>query len=51
MRAASHDIKAQLRKARQIRASFRNDPVKARQWLIKIGVLTKSGKQLVAQYR
>jgi len=47
----AEDIRKQLEIARQDRRSFQNDPRKARKWLIRMGVLDKSGKRLARRYR
>jgi hypothetical protein len=47
----TEDIRKQLAIARQDRRSFKNDPRKARKWLIRMGVLDKSGKRLARRYR
>lgn len=47
----AEDIRKQLEIARRDRRSFQNDPQKARKWLIRMGVLDKSGKRLARRYR
>jgi hypothetical protein len=49
--AGIQDIDALLKALRAERESFKDDPAKARQWLIRIGILTKNGKKLARQYR
>lgn len=36
---------------KRMREETRGNPAKARQWLIRIGILDKSGKRLAKRYR
>ena len=53
MRAATvkQDVKVQLEAFRRIGRSFKEDPKNARRWLIRMGILDKSGKTLASRYR
>ena len=51
MTTVRQDIDAFLKASREARRSFLKSPEKARQWLIRMGILTKDGKKLVRRYR
>ena len=45
------DIQAFLEASRRMRKSFLKSPKAARQWFIRMGILTKDGKRLAKRYR
>jgi hypothetical protein len=49
--AISEDVNQQLRAFRKARKSFKGSPAKARSWLIRMGILDKSGTRLAKKYR
>ncbi len=40
-----------IKASRQVRASFKGNPKKAREYLIRIGYLDKTGKKIAKRYR
>jgi hypothetical protein len=44
-------VKEHLAAAERFRRSIRGNPAKAREFLIKAGILTKDGKKLAKRYR
>jgi len=51
MKIRNRDVRATLRVSREARKSFENDPRKARQWLIRMGILNKAGTALANRYQ
>lgn len=51
MMSVQDDIKAHLEASRRLRDQIRSSPKAARQWLIRMGILTKDGKKLARRYR
>jgi hypothetical protein len=45
------DIKKMIAAARRLGKEHEANPEAARQWLIRIGILDKSGKRLARRYR
>lgn len=40
-----------IKASREVRASFKGNPQKAREYLIRIGYLEKNGKKIAKRYR
>jgi hypothetical protein len=45
------EIKSLIRFMKQKERELAGDPQKSRQWLIKLGILDKTGKRLARRYR